>query len=162
MQFGLTRVRRLGLLPLIALLECLFLGAGDDAARVSQLGHQMMCACGCNQILLECNHVGCAYSSRMRGELENAVSRGDSDNDVLQWFVQNYGTTILAAPTKTGFNRVAWIMPFVMLGAGLLLASWVVLAWRRRQLVVHPSVPAPVRGEELNRYREQVRRETDS
>src|SRR5579885_2344624 len=90
----------------------LLLGAGDDAARIDRLGHQMMCVCGCNQILLECNHVGCSYSSRMREELTAAVTRGDSDNNVLQGFIQTYGTTVLAVPTNSGFNRIAWIMPY--------------------------------------------------
>src|SRR5580704_12958630 len=36
-----------------------FLGASDPATRFNEIGHQMMCICGCNQILLECNHVGC-------------------------------------------------------------------------------------------------------
>jgi cytochrome c-type biogenesis protein CcmH/NrfF len=161
MQFSHTRARRLRLLPVIALGALLLIAAGDDSARVSRLGHQMMCMCGCNQILLECNHVGCAYSSRMRGELEAAVNRSASDGDVLQWFIENYGTTVLAAPTKTGFNRVAWIMPYVALTGGLLLVGLIVRAWRRRPLVVHASVPSPVRGEELSRFREQARRETE-
>jgi cytochrome c-type biogenesis protein CcmH/NrfF len=107
-----ARANRLRLLPALLLSVLVLLGAGDDSARVSSLGHQMMCACGCNQILLECNHVGCAYSTRMRNELIAAVDRGDSDNNVVQWFVQTYGTTVLVTPTKTGFNRVAWITPY--------------------------------------------------
>ena len=73
-----------------------------------------MCMCGCNQVLLECNHVGCTYSDRMRNELTAGLQRGDSDSLVLQSFVQKYGNTVLAAPTTTGFNVVAWIMPFAV------------------------------------------------
>jgi hypothetical protein len=40
----------------------LFMGAGDDSARFRSLGHQVMCVCGCNYVLLECNHVGCPNS----------------------------------------------------------------------------------------------------
>src|SRR5207253_3762640 len=60
--------RRLGFAALSIALVAL-MGAGDDGARFRQLGHKMMCVCSCSQILLECNHVGCAYSDRMRGEL---------------------------------------------------------------------------------------------
>ena len=94
------------------------MGAGDTDARFNRLGHQLMCMCGCNQVLLECNHVGCPYSDRMRHELMAAIQRGDSDNLVLQSFVQKYGNTVLAAPTTTGFNRIAWIMPFVIFTLG--------------------------------------------
>ena len=34
-----------------------FLGSDQDA-RFQSLGHKVMCVCSCNQVLLECNHVG--------------------------------------------------------------------------------------------------------
>src|SRR5438128_378383 len=84
------------------------MGTSDDA-RFNSVGHKLVCVCGfCNQILLECNHVGCTYSDRMRNELAAALSRGDSDDLAMQAFVQKYGAIVLAAPTATGFNRLAW------------------------------------------------------
>ena len=92
-----TRWRYLHCL-LISLAVFVFSGAGDPAASFNEIGHQLMCICGCNQILLECNHVGCPDSDGMRNELMAAVSRGDSDSLVEQAFVQKYGPTVLAAP----------------------------------------------------------------
>jgi len=137
------------------------LGAGDESARVNDIGHRLMCACGCNQILLECNHVGCNYSDRMRAELITAVDRGDSDDLTLQAFVQKYGPTVLAAPTKTGFNRVAWITPYLALVLGLTLVGLIVRAWRSRPLLLPADAPSPVHGAELDRFREQARKETE-
>jgi cytochrome c-type biogenesis protein CcmH/NrfF len=117
-----------------ALVLCLavfvFAGAGDPATRFTDLGHQIMCICGCNQILLECNHVGCPDSDGMRNELAAQVARGDSDSLVQQAFVQKYGPTVLAAPTTTGFNRTAWIVPFAALFFGFGLVVLVVRGWR--------------------------------
>src|ERR1700746_3096102 len=115
--------RRTQLLPcaLLSLAVSAFTGAGDPATRFNEIGHQMMCICGCGQILLECNHVGCPDSDGMRNELMAAVSRGDSDSLVQQAFVQKYGPTVLAAPMTSGFDRTAWIMPFAALIAGILL-----------------------------------------
>lgn len=138
-----------------------FMGAGDESARFNDLGHRLMCACGCRQILLECNHVGCSYSDRMRAELVAAVDRGDNDDLTLQSFVQKYGPTVLAAPTKTGFDRVAWITPYVALLLGLALVSFIVRAWRSRPLLRPADLPAPVHGVELERFRDQARRETE-
>ncbi len=140
----------------------LLMGAGDDAARIDRLGHQMMCVCGCNQILLECNHVGCSYSTRMRDELVAAVDSGDSDGVVLEAFIQKYGTTVLAAPTTVGWvNRAAWVMPYAALALGIILVAFVVRAWRSRPLPVAPGAPTPVSGIELERFRAQARQETD-
>jgi len=145
---------RLGvvLFPVLVLL-------GADTSRADRLGHQVICMCGCNQILLECNHLGCPYLSRMKQELTAAVDRGDSDNAIVQFFVQTYGTLVLAAPTSRGFDRVAWTMPYLVLLAGIVVVVLVVRVWRKRPAPIHASVPAPVRGDELARYREQARRE---
>jgi cytochrome c-type biogenesis protein CcmH len=137
----------------------LFLGAGDNG-RVDRIGHQVICMCGCNQVLLECNHLGCPYLSRMKQELTAAVDRGDSDSAITQFFVQTYGTLVLAAPPNRGFNRVAWLMPYLALLAGITLVVFIVWMWRKRPILTHTSVPAPVRGEELARFREQARKET--
>ena len=159
---GISGARRFRLLPAVLVGVLLLMGVGDDSARIDRLGHQMMCVCGCNQILLECNHVGCSYSSRMRSELVAAVDAGGSDGAILQTFIQKYGTTVLASPTMTGWvNRAAWVMPYAALAFGILLVAFVVRAWRNRPLPAPVGVPTPVAGSELDRFRAQARKETD-
>jgi cytochrome c-type biogenesis protein CcmH/NrfF len=138
-----------------------FLGVGDEDARFKDLGHHMMCVCGCSQVLLECNHVGCQYSDRMRTELIAALDRGDNDDLVLQSFVQKYGTTVVAAPATTGFGRVAWVMPFVALLAGIATLIFIVRAWKMRPTPALADGIPPARGAELERLRDQVDKETD-
>ena len=82
----------------------LLVGAGpSNDARFKDLGHRMMCTCGCGQVLLECNHVGCQSSDKMRDQLLASIDKGNNDDLVLQGFVQEYGPTVIAAPTATGF-----------------------------------------------------------
>jgi len=152
---------RVRLLSVVFAAVLLLLGAGDDAARIDRLGHQIMCVCGCNQILLECNHVGCSYSSRMRDELTSAVTRGADDKGILQFFIQTYGTAVLAAPANTGFNRMAWIMPYLALVLGIALVVFMVRLWSKRPPVSSTRIPAALRGSELERFRQQARRETE-
>lgn len=140
----------------------LLLGATDANTRFDSLGHKLMCQCGCNQVLLECNHVGCTVSDRMRGELSGMIDRGDSNDTILKNFVQKYGPVVLAAPTATGFNRVAWIMPYLVLVLGLGLCAFVAHAWkRRRPTLAAPAVPSPIDGSELSEYRKRVHQETE-
>ena len=136
--------------------------AGDPATRFNELGHQMMCICSCGQILLECNHVGCPDSDGMRNELMAAVSRGDSDSLVEQSFVQKYGPTVLAAPTTSGFDRTAWIVPFVALALGLSIVVLIIRAWKNRPAPAIADGLRPLRGAELEQFREKARKETDS
>jgi cytochrome c-type biogenesis protein CcmH len=156
-----SRLGRIRFLPALLLGVLLLIGAGDDSARIDRVGHQMMCVCGCNQILLECNHVGCAYSTKMRDELIAAVDRGDNDNTVLQWFIQTYGTTVLSTPTTTGFNRVAWIMPYFALVFGIGGVVLVVRAWRNRPPGPPTAESPQFKSTELEHFREQARKETD-
>jgi cytochrome c-type biogenesis protein CcmH len=154
-------MKRFSKLALVAAIAVLLLGAGDNPARrFDDLGHKLMCRCGCNQVLLECNHVGCEYSEKMRGELKTAIDRGDSDKVILAAFVEKYGATVLAAPTTTGFNLVAWIMPFVALAVGTVLAAWVVRIWKRRQ---RPAavVTTTVSAQQLEALRQRAREETE-
>jgi cytochrome c-type biogenesis protein CcmH/NrfF len=150
---------RIAQLILIAVMAIGFMGSDDDA-RFNKLGHQMMCMCGCNQVLLECNHVGCALSERMRGELTAGLARGDSDSLVLQSFVQKYGNTVLSAPTSSGFNVVAWIMPFAVFAAASVMTVWLVRLWKARP-VAHPLGQPNVGAAELDTLRKKAREETE-
>ena len=136
-------------------------GAGGEESRFQGLGHRMMCVCGCGQILLECNHVGCQYSDRMRSELMAALDRGDNDDLITQAFVQKYGTAVIAAPTTTGFNRLAWIMPFLALVLGLVTTALIVREWKDRPAPAAPAGVVPVTGSELETFRRQAREETE-
>jgi len=150
---------RLAQLALVALLAIGLMGAGDDA-RFNKLGHQLMCMCSCGQVLLECNHVGCAYSSRMRDELAAGIARGDNDSLILQSFVQKYGNVVLAAPTSSGFNIVAWITPFAVFVGAMIVTVWLVRLWKSR--AVAQPVPQPaLQAEELDELRRKARQETE-
>jgi cytochrome c-type biogenesis protein CcmH/NrfF len=91
--------------------------------------------------------------------MQLAIDRGDSDDVVLAGFVAKYGPAVLSAPTTTGFNRVAWIMPFVIFFAALLAVVLVVRAWKRRT----PNPPSNSAGPppvELDEFRRRAREET--
>jgi len=155
-------MRRAFQIAAVLLAATFLLGADPGGARFDRLGHKLMCRCGCNQILLECNHVGCSYSEKMRQELMAALQGPDSNDLILQRFVQEYGGVVLAAPTATGFNRLAWITPFAALGAGIFAVVYVVRRWKLRQarLAAH-SPAAPLVSVELDSFRERARRETE-
>ncbi|MBZ5549809.1 MAG: cytochrome c-type biogenesis protein CcmH [Acidobacteriia bacterium] len=160
MKFSMPTLRRSLHVMIVCAAVFLFMGASDDA-RFRDLGHRMMCTCGCGQVLLECNHVGCQTSDKMRSQLLAALEKGDNDDLILQGFVQDYGPTVIAAPTATGFNRVAWIMPFVALALGITFVVFVVRAWKNKPAPALADGITIPRGAELDVLREQARKETD-
>jgi cytochrome c-type biogenesis protein CcmH/NrfF len=138
---------------LIALLGVSLLGAGQGT-RFDKLGHELVCTCGCNQILLDCNHVGCPASDGMRKELQARLDQNLDGDQVFAFFVEKYGPTVLAAPTTTGFNRVAWITPYAMLALGMLLSVYFIRMWRRR--MQGAAVPAAPSEAMLERIRQET------
>jgi cytochrome c-type biogenesis protein CcmH len=155
-----TAYKRVAQIAVISLTVALLLGAEGDV-RFRTLGHRLMCKCGCNQILLECNHVGCTMSDTMRNELIAGLERGDSDSLVMQAFVQKYGPTVEAAPAAEGFGKVAWITPYVVLILGIVMVWALVRAWRDRPAPAFADGVRPIRGDDLEHFREQVRSETE-
>ena len=153
------RFRRWVQAGVVCLLAVVMLGA-DPSSRFNRVGHEMMCVCGCGQVLLECNHVGCPDSDRMIGELRAQIGGGGTDTSILNWLTAKYGATVLAAPIRGGFDNVAWITPVAVflvatLGVGFLIRMWMLRSGDRTPV----SATGPdVGGDAL---RERIRRETE-
>jgi len=145
---------------LVAAVVCFSLGATDPVERFNTLGHKMMCTCGCGQVLLECNHVGCTVSGTMRDELTSSLAGGQNDSLILQSFVQRYGATVLAAPTTEGFDLVAWIMPFAVAALALLGTIFLVRNWAKHQPSLAAAAAGSANDPALEAMRERIRRET--
>jgi cytochrome c-type biogenesis protein CcmH len=150
-------MRRISQIGFLALLMIFALGSADTAVRYNELNHKMMCACGCGQVLGECNHLGCPDSERMLGELRTAISKGESDTAILEAFQAKYGPTILAAPMLTRFNIVAWVVPPVVLLLGIFVTFALVRKWKLRTVSMPDA--SPIRG--FDRIRDQIRKETE-
>jgi cytochrome c-type biogenesis protein CcmH/NrfF len=139
------------------------LGAGRSP--FDRIGHQLICTCGCGQILLECNHVGCTYSTQEIAELRTQLANGASETAIQQWFVAKYGPTVLSAPIRGGFDNAAWIVPtavFLLATGGTFVVVWL---WKRRTLSLAVATPAPAGipaiAPQDDALRERIRRETE-
>ena len=143
---------------LLAVAVCFWTGAASDSARFNDLGHRLMCTCGCAQLLGECNHVGCTESGRERNELSAAIASGATDQQILNSFAARYGMTVLAAPPTRGFSLVAWVAPFAVFAAALLGTILLVRHWSLGRAEAAAQAATP----EMNALREKIRRETEA
>lgn len=137
----------------------------ESNPRVQKLGMQLMCTCGCNEILIQCSHPGsdrCDTHDKMMAELEQRVASGESDSLVRQDFVQEYGPAVLVVPPARGFDLTAWVMPIIVSIVGLGLAIVLVQRWRERAM--HPAQAAAkpserVRADLIDRARAETEEE---
>lgn len=143
------------------------LSRAQDSPRAKELSKKVMCMCGgCNDTAGTCNHTGGAFSGpcdtakAMQKEVAQRVDRGDSDDLILQSFVQEYGPTVLPDPPKRGFTWLVWIAPVVAPLIALFLIWEVVRRWRRR-VALAPAGGPSISPELLDRARRESGRESD-
>jgi cytochrome c-type biogenesis protein CcmH/NrfF len=163
----MTKARAIAAITIMALFAITPLlitpvGAQQLSDRAKQVGGKFMCMCNCNQVLTECNHVGCTTSAGMLKELNVALARGDSEDAITQMFVQEFGTKVYAEPPKSGFSLVAWALPSIYLFVGTGVVVFVIFRWRKRSLKQDaPASSAPgISAELLERARARASRET--
>ena len=108
-----------------------------------QLQHEIVCTCGtCGHTnIAECRKDACPVSHQMRSELAALMDEHKSHDEIIQWFVTKYGSEeMLGAPIDTGFNRLVWLLPYV-LGIGSAGAvGFVALKWSKRAPHVVPDL----------------------
>jgi cytochrome c-type biogenesis protein CcmH/NrfF len=78
----------------------------------------------------------------MRAEIREALAAGKSVEEIIAGFVARVGKVVLPAPTLVGFDLAAWIAPFALLAAGLVLVSWIAVRMTRRPAAVG-AAPTP-------------------
>jgi len=69
---------------------------------------------------------------QMRGIVREQLKAGKTPDEVRSYFVSKYGEWVLLAPPAHGFNLTVWILPFVVLLAGLGFAAWYLRRWSLR------------------------------
>jgi len=173
-------MKRLAELLLLGCAVMLMMGADAKEARFQRLGDKIMCSCGCAQMLLKCNHVGCPNSDRMIAELHALTGTGvgtnsgpgssrtsgieemSSDEDVLNWFRKTWGVTAVVEPATHGLELWAWILPPAALTLGLGLAIVLVRRWRKvGSAQAQPAAAQVPLDPQLEAFRDRARRETE-
>ncbi|WKZ35995.1 MAG: cytochrome c-type biogenesis protein CcmH [Anaerolineales bacterium] len=116
-------------LPLVLILGALFTGVvlaqenlpTDD--EVNAIARELYCPVCENTPLDVCPTEACR---QWRELIRLQLSEGMTEQEIKQYFVDNYGARVLAEPPRTGLNWLIYILPPVMIlaGAFILLSSF--------------------------------------
>jgi cytochrome c-type biogenesis protein CcmH len=99
----------------------------EEQARA--LERQLMAPCCFSQTV---DQHESEVSREMRAEMRGWLAEGASEEQILDRFVERYGTRILAVPPRQGFNQLLFWMPWLVtltLFVGVCLTLWM---WTRR------------------------------
>lgn len=95
-------------------------------ARYEKISSEVRCLVCQNQTIKDSNAF---LADDLRREIRRMLSEGQTDAEIYDFLVARYGDFVLYRPRMSGKTLVLWIAPFVLIGAGGLVAINVV---RRR------------------------------
>lgn len=99
----------------------------------SSVSDKIICQCGCGAVLTNCPHQDCGWGVPAKTFIGEQLVKGKAPDELVQYYVSQYGEVVLAAPTKTGFNVTAWVMPFVGLIVGAVAIYFLLGMWSARR-----------------------------
>jgi cytochrome c-type biogenesis protein CcmH len=102
-------------------------GDQSPAARAHALETELKCP--------ECQGLSVADSQAptsraIRTDIKRRIARGESDAEIRQAYVDDYGESILLSPQDSGISLIVWVLPVVVLALG---ATGIVFALRRNR-----------------------------
>ena len=122
--------------------------------RVTGITEHLGCLCGCgHRQVSECE---CGTAAHIRAEVAGMVSKGAGRDAIMAAMTNEYGDEILRELPMSGFNLVAWLGPFAVIGG---VAVWLAFALKRWRNAPKPAAPAPSAPAASDPYLDRIERE---
>ncbi len=113
-------------------------------------------------------------AQEIRAAIRQQIQAGQSDQQIIQYFSDRYGTQIVWSPPWWGFSLLAWLVPIALLLGGLMLIFFTLRDWRLPAVSIETNAAgqstsgmtyaedtelADIDETELAQYRAQLERE---
>lgn len=99
-------------------------------------------------------------SQDMKRIIREKLLEGEDEGQIKDFFVARYGTSVLAAPPRSGFNLVTWVVPPIGIAVGAVVLFFVMRQMRRGgPEPVAAGVGGPLAEDELADYLDEVDRD---
>lgn len=149
------RILILGAAMLLPLLPQLVAGQDADShgQDLRRIGNKLQCPV-CEGTSVADSRSQIAVD--MRAVILAKLATGESEKQILAFFVDRYGPAILRQPPATGFYSVLWWLPVVVLAVG---AGGILLLSRRRKggATVVATAFTTVPEQEMEAYRRRLK-----
>ncbi len=126
----------------------------DDVNRVAK---QLYCPVCPNTPLDVCETKAC---QDWRAQIRDQLTAGWTDEQVIAYFVQQYGERVLAEPRRSGFTSFVWLLPVLSIAIGLVVLAQILRGWKTKRPVstLAPSgQPSTIPPEVLERLEKELR-----
>jgi len=112
----------------------MIIGEETAADRVLALGARIKCPVCQGESIAESPS---ETSTAMMAVVAEKVAAGESDDQIIQYFTDRYGSGILLDPPFRGRTLALWLTPLAALATGVVL----ILGLRRRRPAAAPRLP---------------------
>jgi cytochrome c-type biogenesis protein CcmH len=92
-----------------------------------------------------------------RALIREKLLAGESETQIREYFIAQYGERVLGAPPPEGFNLSAYILPALALLIGGVILFWTARSWLKRPQT-NGNTPAPL-SQVSSEYAERIARE---
>ena len=127
------------LAPLALVIVCVLSGAAAAASppNAADLEAKLVCPV-CETTLDQSN---APVAERMKLFIRERIAAGDSEREITDALVAEFGPGVVATPPKSGFGLIAWLLPLVVLFAGAVVLGVLVRTWSRGRGELVPERP---------------------
>ena len=125
---------------------------------VNRVARQLYCPVCPNTPLDVCETKAC---QDWRAQIRDQMAEGWTDQQVIDYFVAQYGERVLAEPQRKGFTSLVWFLPLVVVLLGLGIVYEVLKNWRKQKPATAISAPLPQIPDEILQKIEREIRDMD-
>jgi len=148
----------LALLLLVTLLVPVPTAAQDNEPTdddVNAIAKQLYCPV-CENIPLDvCPTQAC---SQWRETIREKLADGWNEEQIKQYFVEQYGARVLATPPAKGINLLVYILPPAAFLIGVFILFRALRSWRQVSIQAEPVQPVQPEDPYIVRLEEELRR----
>ena len=153
-------------LPLIALCILLLAALNSNSAAAQQaspsddevnaIAKQMFCPVCENTPLDVCPTQACA---QWRELIREKLAEGWSEEEIKDYFVEQYGARVLGAPPAQGLNWLVYLIPPIAIIGGIYILYRAMSSWKQSSQTAITTQPAqPLKDEYLAQLEEELRK----
>src|SRR5512147_3116419 len=105
---------------------------------VNRVAKQLYCPVCPNTPLDVCETKAC---EDWRAQIRDQLTQGWTDQQIIDYFVTQYGQRVLAEPQRKGFTSLVWFLPLIVVLLGLAIVYEVLKNWRRQKPALVATAP---------------------
>lgn len=127
----------------------------NDVLRVAK---QLYCPVCPNTPLDVCETKAC---EDWRAQIRDQLSEGWTDQQIIDYFVAQYGERVLAEPQRKGFTSLVWFLPLIVVLVGIGVVYEILRNWRKQKPAPVATVSTPLIPEAILKKIEREIQEMD-